>query len=474
MLRVFATLFLTFGAVGAAQGKSPIVVKAGHTKELCGEAYADAQIAMSDKVRELENHASYARLVQTEVQYETPYYGSDGRIQQRRSKGAFFGTAFAYMRRGDEVFFLSNAHVVSSPPVTSTDTRVDGVPPGSRKVQEESWIVERDGDGVVKIMKLTRVAVDLATDSAVLRARWPQKAQKPTDPTIEVMPYKIGRSADLHVGNFVYVRGYPLGAFQAVNVGRVTNPFDDDREGHWNHSDFIVDALLSQGHSGSPVFAVSCKSGMLELVGMYHAGYKAGSALNAVVAVDELKEFMETFKPAKRTPKGGEAALTKADRYRLTSEVDAFSPLPVFPFAGGAASMTVEDSAVHFTIWDKDFPQVVERRVWIVDRGHEAFGDVVEIGFREDSGDEVVLAAADFDAKLKERVLGLYFALARQALLTLEFRQLRAQKNDKKPDLARSKSQQKELVETTIDDLEQVLVALRAESQSKVAAQPAP
>ena len=243
MLRVFATLFLTFGAVGAAQGKSPIVVKAGHTKELCGEAYADAQIAMSDKVRELENHASYARLVQTEVQYETPYYGSDGRIQQRRSKGAFFGTAFAYMRRGDEVFFLSNAHVVSSPPVTSTDTRVDGVPPGSRKVQEESWIVERDGDGVVKIMKLTRVAVDLATDSAVLRARWPQKAQKPTDPTIEVMPYKIGRSADLHVGNFVYVRGYPLGAFQAVNVGRVTNPFDDDREGHWNHSDFIVDAL---------------------------------------------------------------------------------------------------------------------------------------------------------------------------------------------------------------------------------------
>ena len=35
-----------------------------------------------------------------------------------------------------------------------------------------------------------------------------------------------------------------------------------------DHVDFVVDALLSEGNSGSPVLAVSCKSRLMELVGV--------------------------------------------------------------------------------------------------------------------------------------------------------------------------------------------------------------
>lgn len=461
---------LTFLLITA---KSPVVVKpAAHTKDLCSDAYADSQIALAEKVREYENHAGYARLVQTEVQYETPFYGPDGRIQQKRSKGTFYGTASAYMRRGEDVFFLTNAHVVSSPLVTSAEHRVDGVPPGSRKVQEESFLVQREGDEVTKVQKLTRVVVDPATDAAILKARMPQKQLKPGEWSNEVMPYKIGRSADLRVGNFVFVRGYPLGAFQAVNVGRVTNPFDEDREAQWNHSDFIVDALLSSGHSGSPVFAISCKTGAFELIGMYHAGYKAGSALNAVVHIDEVRELMETFKPAKRPPKDPEAELTKRERYELVSELALFQPLPVFPFGNGVATVVAESDGLRFTVLDKDFPQLIDRRLWVLDRADEAFGDVVEVGYREENGDEVVIAAADFDAKIKERVSVLYFALARQALLTKELRQLRDKKSDKKIDLAKQKVMQKDAIEAALDDLEALVARLRAEAPEKVAIRP--
>ena len=79
---------------------------------------------------------------------------------------------------------------------------------------------------------------------------------------------------------------------QAVSSGKVVNPYDRDQEQGWDHVDFVVDALLSEGNSGSPVLAASCKSRELELVGVYHAGYKGHSALNVVVGIDQLAEFM--------------------------------------------------------------------------------------------------------------------------------------------------------------------------------------
>jgi serine protease Do len=314
---------------------------------------------------------------------------------------------------------------------------------------------------------MTRVAVDAPADAAVMKTKWPLKG------TNEIMPYKLGQSADLHTGNFVYVRGYPLGEFQAVNVGRVSNPFDEDREAGWNHSDFIVDAALSNGHSGSPVFAVSCKTASFELVGMYHAGYRAGSALNAVIAIDDLRELMETMKAPRRGSKGNDVELSKADRTRLTSEIAAFSTLPVFPFAGSVATLSVENGALRLTVLDRDFPQSVDRRLWIVDRPEgNTFGEVVEVGIREENGNETAIAAADFDAKLKERISSVYVSLARAALAAIEFREQRALKSDKRVDLTKHRAAQRDALEAAADELTLLLAQLQAEKTDQ-AAQPA-
>ena len=114
-----------------------------------------------------------------------------------------------------------------------------------------------------------------------------------------MLPWKIGRSAALRERNVVEVRGFPLGAFQATNVGKVVSAFDHDSYHEWDHDDFVVDALLSSGNSGSPVLAVSCRTGEFELVGIYHAGYAEGSALNVVVGIDQVRDLLTTLK---RTP----------------------------------------------------------------------------------------------------------------------------------------------------------------------------
>ena len=53
------------------------------------------------------------------------------------------------------------------------------------------------------------------------------------------------------------------------------------------------------GNSGSPVLAVSCTTGEYELVGIFHAGYTEGSALNVVIGIDQVRDLMTTLK---RTP----------------------------------------------------------------------------------------------------------------------------------------------------------------------------
>ena len=71
-----------------------------------------------------------------------------------------------------------------------------------------------------------------------------------------MLPYRIGKSAALRQGNAVEVRGFPLGLLHAVNTGKVVNPYDVDLEQGWDHVDFVIDALLSEGNSGSPVLAL--------------------------------------------------------------------------------------------------------------------------------------------------------------------------------------------------------------------------
>ena len=39
--------------------------------------------------------------------------------------------------------------------------------------------------------------------------------------------------------------------------------------------------------------------------------------------------------------------------------------MPVFPFAGSAASVVLTDKKLEFSLYDKDFPTALDRRLWL-------------------------------------------------------------------------------------------------------------
>jgi serine protease Do len=264
----------------------------------CDGEYADTLQQLPARVRDIENsqRSEYTYLIRSSARYECPYYGPDGKIRRKRVETVEHGTAFAYETTNGETFLLTNEHVASWPDVTDLAHRVEGVPEGCKRVEDRQRIVHDEHDSYEPgQIGLTRVATDPQLDAAILK----------TSHSLITFPYRIGKSAALRQGNAVQVRGFPLGLIRAVNAGKVVNPYDLDQEQGWNHVDFVTDALLSEGNSGSPVLALSCRTGELQLVGMYHAGYKGHSALNVVVGIDQLRDFMVRKRRVPRTSPEG-------------------------------------------------------------------------------------------------------------------------------------------------------------------------
>jgi serine protease Do len=195
-------------------------------------------------------------------------------------------------------------------------------------------------------VQVTRVVTDPQLDVAVLK----------TQASLHVMPWKIGHSAALRERNVVEVRGFPLGAFRATNVGKVISAIDHDDYGDWDHDDFVIDALLSAGNSGSPVLAVSCATGEYELVGIFHAGYSAGSALNVVVGIDQVREMMTTLKRIPRSHRDEPVALDATSRASLQAAMGLAGEM-FFPFGPAVAMVrTASSGSLLFAVFSKDFP----------------------------------------------------------------------------------------------------------------------
>jgi len=204
---------------------------------------------------------------------------------------------------------------------------------------------------------VARVVTDPQLDVAVLKAH----------SDLHVMPWKIGRSSAIRERNAVEVRGFPLGAFRATSLGKVISEHDHDDYGEWDHDDFVVDALLSAGNSGSPVLAVSCTTGEYELVGIFHAGYTAGSALNVVIGIDQVRDLMTTLKRAPHEHVADVPVLDGALRARLTETLAAEREI-FFPFGANVAVLRpASGSALLFAIFSRDFPQAVEPLALIED-----------------------------------------------------------------------------------------------------------
>jgi serine protease Do len=404
----------------------------------CAGEYADDFAALSAKAREFEVHrTSYAYCVRTTATYECPYYAGDGVLHRTRKKVTAHGTAFAYKQSGGETLLLTNQHVAEWPVVTDDEHPVEDVPAGCKRVADAMRIVDNEDDAFERDdIALQRVVADPQLDVAVLK----------TKATLSIMPWKIGHSAGLHERNVVDVRGFPLGAFKATNVGKVISVLDHDDFKDWDHDDFVVDALLSPGNSGSPVLAISCRTGEFELVGIYHAGYLRGSALNVVVGIDQVRDLMTTLH---RSAKKGEGPAALDAQARVTLAAGARGSIePFFAFGQLPAAVRVRsDGALVYEVLDKDFPFDNHAIAVLEDlppQPGDTFGTVGRVWFGNRQGLKPYLRG-ELDGEAKAMVTKLVEALRRDSLATFAWRTA-----DRRANSSREHHQTMERLERTV------------------------
>lgn len=339
-------VLLGLPARASSEGPIPVVPDRSGFSFCLGE-YADDLTALSASARRAEQQQdAYTFCVRTTATYECPSYGPDGQLRRKRRSATAHGTAFGLRREDQGTLLVTNQHVAEWPAVTDEDHRVAGIPSGCKRVSDAVRVVDNESDNYsADDLPLTRVVSDPALDIAILRS----------SKTLPVLPWKVGHSSGLRVRNVVDVRGFPLGVFSATNVGKVVSEHDHDGFKDWNHDDFVIDALLSQGNSGSPVLAVSCKTGEFELVGVYHAGYTQGSALNVVVGIDQLTSLLTTLK--KGSPRDdGQGNLDSTRRTQLLTAARTTLD-PYFPFGNLVAAVRARDDGVLFyELFSSEFP----------------------------------------------------------------------------------------------------------------------
>jgi hypothetical protein len=378
----------------------------------CSGEYADSLLALSSKARELDKE-SYSYCIRNTAVYECLSYAVDGSVRRTRHTAIAHGTGFAYKQISGGTLMLTNHHVSEWPLVTSEKQKAGSVPIGCKKVSDQLRIVDNEADSFdMDDIALARVVADPQLDASVLKAK----------EKLHVIPWKLGRSSTLRERNVVQVRGFPLGVFQATNDGKVVSPYDHDTEREWDHDDFVIDAMLAHGGSGSPVLAVSCKTGEFEFVGMYHAGYSGANALNVAVGVDQLRDLMLTLK---KKPKPTHEVLSELDpaaRARLMrdepSVMESFFPLGPLT----AIMLRRSDNTLVFAIFPKTFPVTTQPIVVLEDRpAIGEFGDLGRMWFGGSHGLKEY-HRADLDADLLGSTGKLLDGLRTVAIAAMEHR----------------------------------------------------
>ena len=381
---------------------------------LCSGDYADAlPVEKASAILEAAKDP-FVFAIRNTATYEHVYYGHDGKLRRAYLRSTVHGTGFGYRVVNGETQIVTNEHVASQPDVTDDEHPVEAVPTGSKKVREQLRIVRDENDDYEPgHVPLTKLLSDPAADLAVLKAK----------KQLGVVPWRLGRSASLRAGNLVWVRGFPLGAFAALNTGKVLNPMTFDSERGWNHADFVVDALLNSGNSGSPVFAVSCRTAEPELVGVYHAGYTDAAALNAVIAIDQLRDELETLKVPRRDPAGLHSEITAPDRDRLVKQLFAEQAHSLtFPFAGRSVVATLVDpQTLRFSVLDDDYPLVTQESMALVDHNHNGFGTLDAVAVMVD-GVPMEAPVPALDQDVREHFDRLYDSLWKQLLGVVDYR----------------------------------------------------
>ncbi len=393
----------------------------------CTGEYADSLSALSVQARLLEETSTkYTRCVRSTATYECLSYGSDGNVRRTRTTVSAHGTAFAYRQQGGDTLLLTNNHVSEWPAVTDEAHPVEGVPTGCKRVSDSLRLVDSESDAYERDdIALSRVVNDPQLDMSVLKAH----------AALPILPWKVGHSAALRERNLVDVRGFPLGVFKATNVGKVVSAYDHDEYKDWNHDDFVIDALLSPGNSGSPVLAISCKTGEFELVGVYHAGYSRGSALNVVVGIDQVRDLMTSFKRSPKRASDESVPLDNAARAGLIRRAQG-EMAPFFSFGNRPAAVRARaDGALVFELYGRDFPRKVAPLLVLEDllpADGTDFGDLGRVWFGNERGLKE-RARRELEAETQQQLSRVLDALRRDAVAAFNYREALPTASDSRP-----------------------------------------
>jgi hypothetical protein len=157
-------------------------------------------------------------------------------------------------------------------------------------------------------------------------------------------------------------------------------------------------------------------------VGIYHAGYTDAAALNAVVAIDQLRDELDTLHVPKRDPAGSHE-ITAQDRDRLVKQLFSEATRSLtFPYAGRSVTVTLVDpQTLRFSILDDDYPLVVQESMALVDRNPNGFGTLDGIAVSVD-GQLTEAPAQALDQDVREHFDRLYDSLWRQVLGVVDYR----------------------------------------------------
>jgi len=419
--------------------------------------YLDA-LPRSQATRSVEAgpEGAYTHAIRAAATYQCPYFGGDGALRTVRRPVVAYGTGFAFRREGGGTLLLTNRHVVEWPAATDAEHAVEGVPAGCRRTEERLSLVDGEtDDDESDDTHVVPVVVDHRLDLAVVRA----------PVALPILPWRVGRSELLRPRDAVVVVGFPLGRLYAVNVGKVIAVHDHDGERGWDHDDFVVDALLSQGNSGSPVLAFSAATGAPELVGVYHAAYARGTALNVVVSIDQARGLMERLE-ASTPPRV--APLDAAKLARL-AELARRVPLPAFPFGTRSALVRVRpDGGLVYQLVPEDFPlRAGPQLVLAGGRSCRADGRAVPIEVWIGGRRGLVLVPPErLDGAARRLLDEVLAAMQADAAVALELRLLEAEGDEAAPraaeqgrlerELRQAVGRRRELLRATLDLVERL------------------
>ena len=133
------------------------------------------------------------------------------------------------------------------------------------------------------------------------------------------------------------------------------------------------------------MLAISCRTRRFELVGIYHAGYRRGQALNVVVGIDDFRELMTTLKPRKRK-QNAVSELGAADRQALVNELRAGKVTPLLPIGGHVIGIRVSGDRLLYDLYPRRFPLVDWRLMVLEDLPANGFGRIGRIWFGNEQG----------------------------------------------------------------------------------------